>query len=299
MIRIGIAVMLSLMIGLGNCFLAQAQEGGGSTNGQPDGGWVGSAADADLEHAYDLMAEDGREREVIAICERLLPTLQDGDDASSTVDCLFLLGEAHYYLNEWAKAEGYMQQAYDLGMTTFADEMSTYPLKVIGECQFEQGNNDQALATFRQRVAVLREQDDAIDLPGALFDVGSTLINLGREEEAIDVLTEALGANDERAAILKDDPDHATDEARAGTVVDHAEITYHLAIANFHLERYDVARTFLEQAYTFFTSIQESGFYDVSDRLVSVLDDLVLVNEELGDNLAASRYQRERDTLNQ
>lgn len=300
MIRIGIVAMLSMMIALGNCFLAAAQEGGTSgSNGQPASGWVDAAALADLERAYDMMGEDGREREVISICEQILPTLEDNEDTSSTVDCLFLLGEAHYYINEWAKAEQYMQRAFDLGMEHYADEMSSYPLKVIGECQFEQGQQELALATFRERVALLREHSDKLDLPGALFDVGSTLVNLEREEEAIAVLTEALAANDARAAELAADPSHATDEARAGTVMDHAEIAYHLAIANFHLERFAEARTFLEQAYTFFTSIKESGHYEVDDRLVSVLDDLVLVNEELGDSLAAGRYQRERDALNQ
>lgn len=298
--RIGIGAMIGFLSIVAGISFSPAQEGGGtSSNGHPDEGWVDAAADADLERAFELMEQDGHEREVIAICERLLPALQEGEDYSSTVDCLFLLGEAYFYLNEWSDAARYMQRAWDLGNEYFADEMSTYPLKVIGESQFELGDQQQALSTFRQRVALLREQDNVLDLPGALFDVGGVLINLEREEEAISVLTEALSVNDERAAILNADPAHATEEARAGTVVDHAEIAYHLAIANFHLERYDEARIFLEQAYTFFTSIQQSGHYDVGDRLVAVLDDLVLVNQELGDNLAAGRYQRERDALNQ
>jgi tetratricopeptide (TPR) repeat protein len=300
--RIGIGVMIGLFTALGSFTFSPAQSGGGgrlSSNGHPDGGWVGAAADADLDRAFDLMEQDGHERDVIAICEKLLPSLEDGSDPSSLVDCLFLLGEAHYYLSDWSDAQQYMQRAWDLGNDHFADEMNSYPLKVIGECQFELGDLEASLATFRQRVALLKEQKDVLELPGALFDVGGMLVNLEREEEAIGVLTEALNANDDRAAALNADPEHATDEARAGTVVDHAEITYHLAIANYRLEHYEAARTFLVQAYNFFTSIKDSGQYDVSDRLVAVLDDLVLVSQQLGDNLAASRYQRERDALNQ
>ena len=51
------------------------------------------------------------------------------------------------------------------------------------------------------------------------------------------------------------------------------EIVYHLAIGNFRLERYEDARKYLEQSYAFFTSIQDTGQYDVTDRLVFVLDE--------------------------
>jgi len=295
-------VMAATMIGIaftfGGFWLAHAQEDGTGTNGQAPSGWADMATATELDRAYQLMSEDGHEQEVIDLCLELLPALEGGDDNAHLVDCLFLLGEAYYHTSNWAKGEQFMRQAFDTGTAHFPDDIDSYPLKVVGECQFEQGLMEKALATFNERVELIREQENEIDLAGALFDVGGVLINLGQEEEAITVLTEALSANDVRAQALAADPAHATDEARTGTVVDHAEIAYHLAIANYRLEQYAEAKIFLETAYNFFTKVQEAGVYDVSDRLVAVLDDLVLVSENLGDSLAASRYQRERDELN-
>lgn len=312
--RAGIIVMISILAIMAGATLSPAQDGGrgdagerklpgavdSGSNGQPVPAQVDADAVAELERLRELYETDeGAEKEVADGCLRLLPTFEGGEDYDHLVDCLFLLGDANYYLGEWAAAQRYMQRAFDLGMRYFPDEMSGYPLKVIGECQFELGEQETALATFRQRVQMVRKQENSTDLAGALFDVGAMLVNLGREDEALTVLAEALSANNDRAGELSEAGSGAGDEERAANVIDHAEIVYHLAIANFHLERYEDARKYLEQAYAFFTSIQDTGQYDVADRLVFVLDDLVLVNEQLGDSITADRYQRERDQLNQ
>jgi len=309
--RILVVVLIGLIVSLAGVSFSPAQDsrGGtgdrvapvdGSSNGQPSPTRVDSKAVAELERAHSLYSEeDDSERTVISICLPLVAAFEASEDYGHLVDCVFLLGDAYYHLGEWSNAERYMQQAADLGFRYFADEMSTYPLKVIGECQFEQDMYEDALDTFRERVQYLRKEGDSTDLAGALFDVGGMLINLEREEEALTVLTEALQANNARAGELSKAGSGASEDERTGNVVDHAEITYHLAIANFRLEKYEQARTFLEQANAFFDSVNEAGLYDVTDRLVAVLDDLVLVNERLGDSIAAGRYQRERDQLNQ
>ena len=309
--RIGVVAVLSLgcVLGMGSLALAQDSGRGDSGsrgwavdkqgNGQPAQATVDPEAVAKLEEAEKIFGEDGREREAITAALAVLPSFENGNDYDHLVDCLFLLGEAYYYLGEWANAEKHMQRAADLGYRYFADQMSSYPLKVVGESQFEQKKFDQALATFQERVQKLRKAADLTELGGALFDVGGMLINLGREEEALGVLAEALDANNKRAAELSKPGSGATEEERTGNVVDHAEITYHLAIGNFRLEQYAEAKTYLEQAYSFFGSIQQGGTLDVADRLVAVLDDLVVVNEQLGNTADADKYRRERDRYNQ
>jgi tetratricopeptide (TPR) repeat protein len=312
--RFGVVAMLSLLCALGAIALAPGQwdRGGtsrsdgtpdsgavdGKSNGQPAKVVVDDAAVAKLEEADKIFKEDGREREAIEIALSALPTFEQGQDYDHLVDCVFLLGEAYYYIGDWANALKFMQRAADLGYRYFPDEMSSYPLKVIGESQFELGDNEAALATFQERVQKLRKANDTLELPGALFDVGGVLINLGREKEALPVLSEALDANNKRAAELAKPDSSASEEERAANVVDHAEIIYHMAIANFHLQQFDPAKQQLEEAYSFFNSIQQGGKTDVKDRLVSVLDDLVLVSEKLGNTKDAEKYRRLRDGFN-
>jgi len=312
--RFGVVAMLSLLCAMGAVALAPGQwdrggagrSGGtpdsgavdGKSNGQPAKMLVDDEAVAKLEEADKIFKEEGREREAIELALSVLPTFENGKDYDHLVDCVFLLGEAYYYLGDWTNALAYMQRAADLGYRYYPDDMSTYPLKVIGECQFELGDNAAALATFQERVQKLRKANDTMELPGALFDVGGVLINLGREQDALPVLTEALDANNKRAAELAKPGSKAGDEERAANVVDHAEIIYHLAIAHYHLQQHDEAKKQLDEAYSLFNGIQEGGKTDVKDRLVSVLDDLVLVSEKLGDTKAADKYRRLRDGFN-
>ena len=305
-------IMLTTMLVLGAIGSAAAQESswGGDTvikdnsavnsqsNGQPVQGKVDEAAVAELERARELFEADGSERDVIRICLGLVETFEENKDYDHLVDAMFLCGDAYYYLGEWSNAERYMQDASDLGHQYFSDAMSTYPLKVIGECQFEQEKYDEALGTFQERVQLLRLKDSEHELAAALFDVAGLMINLGREEEAIEILTEALKVNNDIAGELSKAGSGATEEQRTGNVVDHAEIVYHLAIANFRLDRLADAAKYLEKAESFFRSIHESGKFDVKDRLVSVLDDLVLVNESLNNMDTAEKFRKQRDELN-
>lgn len=295
--------MLSLMIAVGNTWLAAAQDDGpgivdSHANGHPVAAKEDAAAVAELERAQELFAGDGKEREVVRIVLGLIEKFEGNEDFSHLVDSLFLAGDAYYYLGEWSNAENYMQQAYDLGNRYYAEHMSTYPLKVIGECQFEQEKYDESLATFQDRVQLLRKGDDSNELAGALFDAAGLLINLDRPSDAIPVLTEALAVNNTIAGELSKAGSGATEEERAGNVVDHAEIIYHLAIANYRLENFEETRTLLEQAEDFFSSINKSKRFDVRDRLVAVLDDLVLVCEKQGNDRDAEEYRKQRDELN-
>jgi tetratricopeptide (TPR) repeat protein len=268
------------------------------SNGQPTSGDVDEQAVADLARANELFTQEGKEQEALSLALQLYQGFRENEDYNNLVDCAFLIGEASYYLGEWQQASFYMQQAWDFGTRYFEDQMSSYPLKVIGECQFELGQQDDALRTFQERVQWLRKHEDVSELAGALFDVGGMLINTGREEDGLLALNEARSVNNERAAAMSKPDSGATDEERDANVVDHAEITYHLAIGNYRLGRYQQARDFLEEARAFFISIQQGGRYNVEDRLVAVLDDLVLTCTELGDDDAAADYAHERDTYN-
>ena len=310
MYRAGLLVMASFIMTSCLLLFAAAEDGGSGedlrdgpvdsgSNGEPAAAWIDSDAVKALEDAQRLFQQEGHEREVISAAKELVGVFEENEDFSHLVDCLFLIAEAHYYLGEWTSAEHYMQLAAELGYRYFPDEMSTYPLKVIGESQFQQGNVEDALQTFQERVQLLRKGGQTTDLAGALFDVGGVLINTGREEEAIEILQEALTVNEQQARELAAVASEPTKDQLTANAVDRAEITYHIAIANFRIDRLNQARIYLEQANDDFRAIHESGDYDVEDRLASVLDDLVLVSENLNNMEAADRYRQERDAINQ
>jgi tetratricopeptide (TPR) repeat protein len=298
--------MVSAVLLSGVCFAAD--EGSGSSwqsqlgsppsgNGQPPSKANGEAL-ADLARAQDLHAQPGKEREALALAKPLIATFDASGDNDHLVDALFITGDCEYMLGAWADAESYMTRAADLGFKYFADTMSTYPLKVVGESQFEQKKYDEALATFTRRVDMLKKNDDEHALAGALFDQAGALLNLSREEEALALLAEAEKANNARAGELSKAGSGATPDEREGNVIDHAEIVYHMAIANYRLERYAATLPLLKQAYSFFKSLSPAELKDTQDRLVAVLDDLVLVSEKLGNTADAGKYRSERDSLN-
>jgi len=301
------ALMVTAVLLSGVCYAAD-EGGGGSSwesrlqsppggNGQPPSAANGEAL-ANLARAQDLHAQAGKEREALALAKPLIATFEAAGDNDHLVDALFITGDCCYILGQWADAESYMTRAADLGFKYFADTMSTYPLKVIGESQFEQKKYDEALATFTRRVDMLKKNDDEHALAGALFDQAGALLNLKREEEALSLLAEAETANNARAAELSKAGSGAAPEDREGNMIDHAEIVYHMAIANYRLGRYEATLPLLKQAYSFFKSLSPAELKETQDRLVAVLDDLVLVSEKLGNTADADKYRSERDSLN-
>lgn len=303
MFRFGSYIMVATMFCLA---LYSPSEGQGDpssvdqkSNGKPVGSKVDDKAVAELTRAQEMFGSEGQESDALKIAKGLLKTFEKNKDYDHLVDCYFLLGDGYYWMGDYVQGEKYMKQAWDLGTRYFNDQMSSYPLKVIGECQFEQKKYDSAVRTFKERVNWLKQREDMVELAGALFDVGGLLINIGEERQALDVLKEAQSANNKRARELSQVGSKASAEDKGANAVDHAEITYHQAIAHFKLEEYDKARKLLVQARAFFVSINEGEMFDVSDRLYSVLDDLVIVNERLNDKIKAEAYRKERDRLNQ
>jgi tetratricopeptide (TPR) repeat protein len=296
--HIGIAIMLMTLFTFAHSFLAAGQVDG-SANGQPTAGKVDPQAAAELDRASKLLAEDGKEREALRVALPLVEVFESGEDYDHLVDCLFLVGEAYYHLADWANAEQFMKLASDLGYRYFPDEMSSYPLKVVGESQFEQNKPEDALATFTERVQKIRAANDTEDLAGALFDAAGMLINLGRETEALPKLEEAAQVNRTVAEQLNAPGSTASAEDKAANSIDQAEIAYHTAIAHFHLEQYNDAYTLLKEAYTGFNALGAADKAEMKDRVVAVLDDLVVVCEKLGLAAEQAQYQAERDKLNQ
>ena len=295
--QIGIIIMLSTLFTFAHTFLAASQVDG-SSNGQPSAAKIDPQAVAELDRASGLLAEDGKEREALRAALPLVEIFESGEDYDHLVDCLFLIGEAYYHLGEWANAEQFMQLAADMGYRYFADEMSSYPLKVVGESQFEQGKTDEALATFLERVQKVRASGETNELAGALFDAAGLLINLDRMEEALPKLAEAAEANRSEGAALNAPGSTATAADKDANRIDEAEIAYHTAIAHFRLDQFDEAYTSLKEAYAAFNSLCAAAKDEVNDRLVAVLDDLVLVCEKLGLDSEQALYQAERDRLN-
>ena len=277
------------------------------SNGTPARGLVDAAAAAELKEASELLAEEGRERDVIDMCVPLLRTFEHNEDYDHLVDCLFTIGEACYHLGDWPNAEKYMARAAELGYRYFKDEMSSYPLKVVGEAQFEQGKEEAALATFRERLHLLRREDNVDELGSALFDVGGMLVNTGHYDDAIAMLREAYRVLGTRRAELErqlsgEDGAGSEDDDLPGAVealkVDEAETLYHIAIANYRKDDLEEALVFLRRALERFSELSEDMQEQVSDRIVAVLDDLVQVSETLEDYASAEVYRRRRDELN-
>jgi tetratricopeptide (TPR) repeat protein len=319
MIRLGAALMLSVW--LGSALAYAATEGGtppdapggapGSTaagqGGNQGAGWFDAgqggtaAADpdvAELARLQEQIDQDGMERQTVSAAMKLIPAFESKQDNAHLAECLTLIGEGCYRTGQWASAEKYMRRAWDVGLRAFGNDMSTFPLKVLGEAEYEQHQYDSSLSAFTQRVQVLRERGGDVELPGALFDEASMLTNLDRAAEALPLLQEALVLNASRVQALQADTEADPGERQAA-VVDSAEIAFQLALTDMALGKNADARPYLEQANTTFRSLPLAAQQEYADRLVAVLDHLVMLCEQLGEAQLAETYRAERDALNQ
>jgi len=295
--KTGLIWVLSTLFAFSWLAPAAAQES--STNGAPASGDATlTAAVSQLEQANAIFLEDGREQEAIRIAQGLIATFEQAEDYLHLVECHFLLGEAYYFLNDWANAEHHMQSVVEVSDAQFGGDIESYPLKVLGDSQYEQGKYNDALRTYQARVSRVQARGETAELAGAQFDVAKMHLQLSQYEPAARALEQADEANTAYAAELSAPGSTATQEERDANVIDHAEITYHLAFAYFNLNQIELSRDSLAKALAFFESIQATGRYDVTDRLVAVLDNLVIIHEQLGDTTSAERFRAERDRLN-
>jgi tetratricopeptide (TPR) repeat protein len=252
-----------------------------------------------LAEAEQLYAEQDKPKEALRIAEPLVRDFERAQDWDHLVDALFLIGNAHYDLGEWKQGEAAMQRAHELGMQHFADSMGTGALKVIGECQYEQQNYDAALKTYQSRVDMLRQQGAAADqgdLAGALYDTAALLIDLDRAQEAVPLLDDAVKANTAHAAAQA--TGKAPQDEQDANATDRAEIVYLQAVAQFKLDQPAQTVPKLVEALGLFTAVHSTGRADLADRMVAVLDDLVLLYEQQGDAASAEKYRQQRDELN-
>lgn len=305
----------------------QAQAGAqlGAPSGQPAAGEVVSmaidngnaagssktdpAAVADLQRAqtiYSKVSDAGtgsaQLRDALKIALPTVEKFQQTGDNSNLVDCLFLIGNCYFELREWASAEKFMTNCYELGTRYFPDEMGSAPLKVIGESQYRQQKSEDALKTFQARVQRIQKMGAALDqgeLAGALYDVAEQMILLDRAHEAEALLAQAESANQAAGAALAKPDSKATQEDKDANALDHAEIVFDQAIALFKQDKFQECRPKLEKALGLFDAVQNGGREMVTDRLVAVLDDLVVVCDKLGDKTASETYKARRDKLNQ
>ena len=299
MYKSGILLMIGLLISLGNLSLAYGQGDGpvdGKSNGVPAATTTNSQAVAELEHAQELFRADDREKEALQTALPLVEVFRSANDYDHLVDCVFLIGDCYFFDGDYANAEKYMQEAADLGYRYFADQMSSYPLKVIGESQYEQGRFEESLATFRERVTKVRKGEPD-ELAGALFDVAALMINTGEYQASLQVLGEALQENKALSQRLADDPASTANE-RLGASMDAAEIIYHAGVANFHMDKFEEAYGFIKEALAIFETINGKENFNVTDRMVTLLDELVNICEKLGKTDEAEQYRARRDELN-
>lgn len=303
-----IITMLAASLLGGVCY--SAEDGGGGppqrslppagqvdkgSNGQPTPGKVDSAAVAELERLEALFQEDGHEKEVAEGALQLVGAFEQTEDYDHLVDCVFLIGEAAYALGDWARAEEYMSRANNLGQRYFPDGMSSYPLKVIGDCRFEQGKVDGALKAYQERVTRLRKEGPADELAGALFDAASAHMQLGQLSQAKLLFSEARESNAAAQAALPADAEPGEVDGR---LIDAGEILYHLGMIAATQEDVPAARSLMEDALRAFESASPAAQEEFSDRLAALLGDLLRACEELGDKAAAEQYRKQRDEWN-
>lgn len=299
MYRTGIALMIGILIAIGSLSLAYGQGDGpvdGKSNGVPIAGSTDSQAVAELARAQALFAEDDKEKDALAAALPLADVFRQANDYDHLVDCVFLIGDCYYFEGNWAKAEQFMQEAADLGYRYFDNQMSSYPLKVIGESQYEQGNFEEALATFRERVTRVRKGEPD-ELHGALFDMAALLINTGDYQGSLQVLGEALQENKAYSTRLAADPEASAND-RLGASMDAAEIIYHAGVANFHMDKLQEAYGFIKEALAIFETINGREGFNVNDRMVTLLDELVNICETLEMTTEAEEYRARRDAMN-
>ncbi len=300
MFRTGITLMISILIAVGNLSLSYGQSDGpvdGKSNGVPVPTLTDVQAVIELERAQELFRMDDREKEALSTALPLVEVFRNANDFDHLVDCVFLIGDCYYFEGNWARAEEFMREASELGYRYFEDQMSSYPLKVIGECQYEQGKFEESLATFRERVSRVRK-GETDELHGALFDVAALMINTGDYQGSLVVLGEALQENKAYSTRLAEDPDSSVLD-RLGASMDAAEIIYHAGVANFHMEKFSEAHAFIKEALAIFETIDGREGMNVSDRRVTLLDELVTISEKLGKSEEAEDYRHRRDELNQ
>jgi tetratricopeptide (TPR) repeat protein len=309
--KIGWVLMLSVWLFVSAALAAEPAGGPGSKDektqpgsGDHAAGWFAAPAPAgaavtELDQAQELMAQDGHEREALAAALKLITQFEQAKDDEHLAECLTLVGEGYYFTGDWLNTLKFMQRAWDTGTRAFGDEMSTYPLKVIGEAQFELKQYDPSLATFQQRLAILRQRADVEELAGALYDTASLLARLERYTEALPLLAEAGAANNKRLELLNAPDSGAKPEEHEAVTVDGAEIALLAAEINIQQKQDGPARTELEQALAAFNSLPAASQHEHADRMVSVLDHLVAICEASGDTTAAASYRAERDRLNQ
>jgi tetratricopeptide (TPR) repeat protein len=308
--KIGWALMLSVMCFISAALAAEPAGGSGANDGSTPpsedhtAGWFSaaapaSAAVAELDKAQELMGQDGHEQEALAAALKLITQFEQAKDDEHLAECLALVGEGYYFTANWPNALKYMRRAWDTGSRAFGDEMSTYPLKVIGEAQFEQHLYDESLATFQQRTELLRKRADVEELAGALYDTASLLARLERFNEALPLLAEAATANTRRQELLNEPDSGAKPEEHEAVTVDGAEIALLAAEINIQLGQAAPARTLLEQALAAFNSLPVAAQKEHADRMVTVLDHLVGICEGSGDATAAAGFRAERDKMNQ
>lgn len=299
MLRKGLAFMFTSLVAVGQLSLAYGQDNGpvdGKSNGKPVPAITNEQAIIELERAQELFRMDDRERDALEAALPLVEQFREANDYDHLVDCVFLVGDCYYYLGDWANAERYMREAADLGYRYFEDQMSSYPLKVIGECQYEQGKFEESLATFKERVSRVRKAESH-ELHGALFDQAALMINTGDYQGALVVLGEALQENKAYSARLADDPDSDVMD-RLGASMDAAEIIYHAGVANYEMENLDKAYSFIKEALAIFETIDGREDVDVTNRRVTLLDELVMICEKLDKPEEAEDYRHRRDELN-
>lgn len=231
-------------------------------------------------------AEDGCEREVAKVCQRLEPVFDAAGDVALLVDCLALQGDALYYVGDFKAARKPLRRAYELGFSHFPEDVSTYPLRLLAACEIELGRMEQARRIIEQQIRHLEERDPYGELPGARYALAQLVYADGEYEDAIALLLGALAAS--QAA-----------EQTAEVTLDTAEILLLLGQSCQKAGRTVEAGQYLKQAHANFRELAADDAYPVADRQAAVLDLLLSIAEADGRNAEAVKLRQERDALNQ
>lgn len=129
-------------------------------------------------------------RDYIEALDRFQEALEFGSEQVPVEDVRFQMALCHINVEEYLEARPYLEQCGKPGQ-------EGVPVFYLGICDLREGRPESAMAHF---VEALRLGPAEEDLSRVLFNIGACLKELGRPEEAIDVLKRAIEADPEDLA---------------------------------------------------------------------------------------------------
>ena len=105
-------------------------------------------------------------------------------DPRGLVFCMLYLGMAAFGLNDFSTARSILQESNEIAETNMDRWAHAFGLDMLGMVSLSQGQNEEALAYFKQSLALSKEIGDPLNGSQTTIHMGQAYSALGCEEEA-------------------------------------------------------------------------------------------------------------------